>query len=156
MNLIFEKKIIYLICDIEFHDNVSRNLIKELLKNFVWILKWITHGVNRIQYFKFKTKTWNLDLAAAVNRKTIQYFLNSFLFFLFFFLVFIASLVCITLVKFSKFSLYNSTLSFSYIFDFFRNISSFDFLRKQNMYYQNKRKPVSKLVRFTKLNVAEE
>jgi hypothetical protein len=84
------------------------------------------------------------------------YFLNSFLFFLFFFLVFIASLVCITLVKFSKFSLYNSTLSFSYIFDFFKNISSFDFLRKQNMHYQNKRKPVSKLIRFTKLNVAEE
>ena len=84
------------------------------------------------------------------------YFLNSFLFFLFFFLVFIASLVCITLVKFSKFSLYNSTLSFSYIFDFFKNISSFDFLRKQSMHYQNKRKPVSKLIRFTKLNVAEE
>ena len=84
------------------------------------------------------------------------YFINSFLFFLFFFLIFIASLICIMLVKVSKFSLYNSTLSFSYIFDFFKNITSFDFLRKQSMLYQNKRKPVTKLIKFSKLNVAEK
>ena len=70
--------------------------------------------------------------------------------------LFIASLICIMLVKVSKFSLYNSTLSFSYIFDFFKNITSFDFLRKQSMLYQNKRKPVTKLIKFSKLNVAEK
>ena len=84
------------------------------------------------------------------------YFVNSFLFFLFTMLIFIASLVCIILVKSSKSSLYNSTLSLSYVFDFFKDLLAFDFLRKQNMNYQNKRKSTTRLVKFKKLNVAKK
>lgn len=84
------------------------------------------------------------------------YFINSFLFFLFTMLIFVASLVCIILVKSSKASLYNSTLSLSYVFDFFKDLLAFDFLRKQNMNYQNKRKSATRLVKFKKLNVAKK
>jgi hypothetical protein len=84
------------------------------------------------------------------------YFINSFLFFLFAILIFIASLICIILVKTSKASLYNTTLSFSYVFDFFKDFMSFDFLRKQNMNYQTKRKATTRLVKFKKLNVAKK
>ena len=71
-------------------------------------------------------------------------------------LIFIASLICILIVKTSKLTLYNSMLSFSYILDFFKDLVSFDFLRKQNMNYQNKKKPVTRLIKFKKLNVTKE
>jgi hypothetical protein len=78
------------------------------------------------------------------------------MFLIFMFLIFIASLICILIVKASKLSLYNSMLSFSYIFNFFKDLVSFDFLRKQNMNYQNKKKATTKLVKFKKLNAAKE
>ena len=84
------------------------------------------------------------------------YFINSFIFYLFIILIFIASLICIILVKNSKVTLYNNTLSFNYVFNFFKDLMSFDFLRKQNMNYQNKRNSTTKLVKFKKLNVAKK
>jgi len=84
------------------------------------------------------------------------YYLNSFMFLIFMFLIFIASLICILIVKTSKISLYNSMLSFNYVFNFFKDLVAFDFLRKQNMNYQNNKKPTTKLVKYKKLNVAKE
>lgn len=84
------------------------------------------------------------------------YSFNSPLFFLFACLIFIATLVCINLLRAIRVYSQQSTISMEYIFKFFKDLVGFDFLRKQNMTQQNKRKSVTRIVRFKKPNVAKE
>ncbi len=75
------------------------------------------------------------------------YFFNGFLLFIFGFLIFLASVICINILKASRVIItaaIGQTLS---IYNFFKDLLNFEFLRKQNMFYQNLRKPVTRLVK---------
>lgn len=84
------------------------------------------------------------------------YSFNSPLFFLFGCLIFVATLVCINLLRAVRIQSQQSVVSMEYIFKFFKDLVGFEFLRKQNMSQQNRRRPVNRLVRFKKQNVAKE
>lgn len=71
---------------------------------------------------------------------------NSFFFFVFTLLIFFTTILCINLYLGSKKNSLNATASFLKIFDFFRDFSSFSFMRKQNLVVQNLRRPVNRLV----------
>jgi hypothetical protein len=148
-------------------------LNKNRFFSFVFLLYFFCISFVFFLYFEFKIDTLNFlnginywdDYYESFSNIIMNdifglylsyYYINSFLFFLFMFLIFIASLICILIVKTSKLTLYNSMLSFSYILDFFKDLVSFDFLRKQNMNYQNKKKSITRLVKFKKLNVTKE
>lgn len=84
------------------------------------------------------------------------YNFNSPLFFMFGCLIFIATLVCINLLRAIRVQSQQNTVSMEYIFKFFKDLVGFEFLRKQNMSNQNRRRPVTRIVRFKKQNVAKE
>lgn len=71
------------------------------------------------------------------------YIFNGFIFFIFGFLILLTSIVCINLLKAIKSNIYtfinNSLNILKYVEDFI----SFDFLRKQDVFKQNLRKPVN-------------
>jgi hypothetical protein len=75
------------------------------------------------------------------------YIFNSFLLFLFGFLLFLVSISCISLLKASRFLVTSSAVSSMKIYNFFRDLLSFEFLRKQNLFFQNLRRPTSRLVK---------
>lgn len=78
------------------------------------------------------------------------YSFNSPLFFLFGCLIFVATLVCINLLRAVRIQSQQSVISMEYIYKFFKDLVGFEFLRKQNMSHQNRRKPVTRIVRFKK------
>ena len=84
------------------------------------------------------------------------YSFNSPLFFMFGCLIFIATLVCINLLRAIRVQSQQNTVSMAYIFKFFKDLVNFEFLRKQNMSNQNRRRPVTRIVRFKKQNAAKE
>lgn len=84
------------------------------------------------------------------------YSFNSPLFFLFACLIFFATLVCISLLRAIRVHSQENIISMEYIFKFFKDLVGFDFLRKQNMSQQNKRKSVTRIVRFKKSNAAKK
>lgn len=84
------------------------------------------------------------------------YSFNSPIFFMFGCLIFVATLVCINLLRAVRIQSQQSVISMEYIFKFFKDLVGFEFLRKQNMSQQNRRRPVTRVVRFKKPNAAEE
>lgn len=78
------------------------------------------------------------------------YSFNSPLLFLFACLILFATLVCISLLRAIRVHSQQSIVSMEYIFKFFKDLIGFDFLRKQNMNQQNKRRSVTRIVRFKK------
>lgn len=84
------------------------------------------------------------------------YFFNSFIFFLFGFLIFIASLICINLFLVIRRTAQERAVSFKYVFDFFKDLLAFEFLRKQSSSNQTRRKGTTRLVRKKKKNVTKK
>lgn len=86
------------------------------------------------------------------------YSFNSFLFFLFGLLLFFATLVCVNLFKIIRVQTQEHLVSFQYVFKFFKDLLSFDFLRKQTSYNQTARCSGTRLVRLKKKskNVAKK
>lgn len=78
------------------------------------------------------------------------YYFNGFLLFLFGFLIFLVSVVCVNLLRAAKVVTTASILSSLSIYNFFTDLLNFEFLRKQNLFFQNLRKPTTRLVKKTK------
>jgi hypothetical protein len=75
------------------------------------------------------------------------YYFNSLLFFLFGLLIFLATIICINLLNFSKQNSMDSLSLNLKVFNFFKDFLSFEFLRKQNLFYQNLKKPAARVIR---------
>ena len=75
------------------------------------------------------------------------YFFNGFLFFIFGLLVFLTSVVCINILRASKIGIVDAIASALSIYNFFYDLLNFEFLRKQNLFFQNLRKPTTRLVK---------
>lgn len=75
------------------------------------------------------------------------YTFNGFLLVVFGVLVFLASIVCINILKASKAGLTEAVVDFLSIYNFFTELLNFEFLRKQSLFFQNLRKPTSRLVK---------
>lgn len=75
------------------------------------------------------------------------YVFNGFLLFLFGFLLFLVSVLCISILKAARGVVLVNVASFMKIYDFFIDIVNFEFLRKQNLFFQNLRKPATRLVK---------
>lgn len=89
----------------------------------------------------------NLNIMNDLNSFFLNFFIfNSFFFFLFTLLIFFTTILCINLYLGSKKNSLGSVASFLKIFNFFKDFSSFSFMRKQNLVSQNLRKPVNRLV----------
>ncbi len=75
------------------------------------------------------------------------YFFNGFLLFIFGFLVFLTSIICVNLLRASKVSAVAAASAALRIYDFFYDLLSFEFLRKQNLFFQNLRRPNSRIIK---------
>lgn len=75
------------------------------------------------------------------------YFFNSFYFILFSILIFFTTIVCILIFNLTKKKSFKEISNFFNFFDNIRSIFNFNFLRKQNLNFQNLRKPVNRLVK---------
>ena len=78
------------------------------------------------------------------------YNFNGVLFFFFGLLLFFATLVCVNLFRVVRTRTQEHLVSMQYVFKFFKDLVSFDFLRKQGLTNQNQHRPVTRLVRFKK------
>ena len=84
-------------------------------------------------YESFKNNSMN-DFFVLLSS---YYFFNSFEFILIGFILFIGSIVCINIFKINKIDTNSNILEFISLFDFFKNVISYTFLRKQNLFNQN-------------------
>ena len=84
------------------------------------------------------------------------YNFNGFLFFLFGLLLFFATLVCVTLFRVVRTRTQEHLVSMQYVFNFFKDLVNFEFLRKQGMTNQTRRRSVTRLVRFKQKNVTKK
>jgi len=75
------------------------------------------------------------------------YLFNSFLFFTFGFLIFLASVICISILRASRLLVIDTIGAKMQIYSFFTDLLNFEFLRKQNLFFQNLRRPVTRVVK---------
>ena len=84
------------------------------------------------------------------------YNFNGFLFFLFAFLIFVATLTCVNFFKILRIKTQEHLVTFKYVFDFFKDLLNFEFLRKQNATNQTRRRPATRLVRSRPKNASKK
>lgn len=84
------------------------------------------------------------------------YDFNGVLFFIFSLLIFITSISTINLFKIIKIKTQEHLLTFQYIFDFFKDLLMFNFLRKQNMGRQVRRKASTRFVHTKRKNATKK
>lgn len=77
------------------------------------------------------------------------YVFNSFLFFLLGLLIFFTSIICVCTLKAARNTCAEAVVSSLLVYNFFSDLLSFEFLRKQNLVFQNLRKPTTRLVKKT-------
>lgn len=107
--------------------------------------------LNAIEHWDDYYEALNNDIMNDIFGLYLSYYsFNSPLFFLFGCLIFLATLVCISLLRAIRVYSQQNIVSMEYIFKFFKDLVGFDFLRKQNMTQQNKRRAVTRLVKFKK------
>lgn len=75
------------------------------------------------------------------------YIFNSFVFFIFGFLILLTSVICISVLRASRLLVVNALGAKMRVYDFFTDLLNFEFLRKQNLFFQNLRKPVNRIVK---------
>lgn len=75
------------------------------------------------------------------------YSFNGFLLFVFGFLIFLTSIICVSVLRAARGSLVLAAAESLSTYSFFRDLLNFEFLRKQNLFYQNLRKPATRLVK---------
>lgn len=96
----------------------------------------------------------NNDLAGLY---LCYYQANITLFIIFAFIIFFASLVCVNLAALSRIGVQQSLQPLQDVFNFVRDLLAFDFRRKQNLVQQQRRRSVTRFVKFAKPeNVTEE
>lgn len=84
------------------------------------------------------------------------YNFNGVLFFLFGLMIFSATLTCVNFFKILRVKTQEHLVTLQYVYNFFRDLVSFDFLRKQNLSNQTRRKPATRLVRSRPKNVTKK
>ena len=84
------------------------------------------------------------------------YSFNGFLFFLFALLIFIATLTCVNFFKILRVKTQEHLVTLQYVYNFFQDLLNFEFLRRQNLTNQSRRKPVTRLVRSRPKNVTKK
>jgi hypothetical protein len=84
------------------------------------------------------------------------YSFNSFLLFLFALILFFITIICVLMFKLLQTSAQQESINLHDLFNFFSDYCLSFFLRKQNLFNQIKRKPVNRLVKIKKSNVAEK
>lgn len=75
------------------------------------------------------------------------YAFNGFLLFVFGFLIFLTSIICVGVLRAARGGLVLAAADSLAVYSFFRDLLNFEFLRKQNLFYQNLRKPTTRLVK---------
>lgn len=84
------------------------------------------------------------------------YTFNGVLFFLFAVLIFIATLTCVNFFKILRIKTQEHLVTFQDIYAFFQDLVNFEFLRKQNLTNQIRRKAATRLVRSRPKNVTKK
>ena len=75
------------------------------------------------------------------------YYFNNNLLIIFGFLIFLASVICINLLKLTKNISFDTTNIFLKLFNFFNDFINFNFLRVQNLFKQNLKKPNVRIIK---------
>lgn len=75
------------------------------------------------------------------------YVFNACLLVIFGFLIFLASIICVGVLRAARAGLVLAIASALATYSFFKELLSFEFLRKQSLFYQNLRKPTTRLVK---------
>ena len=64
--------------------------------------------------------------------------------------------MCVTLFRVVRTRTQEHLVSMQYVFNFFKDLVNFEFLRKQGMTNQTRRRSVTRLVRFKQKNVTKK
>lgn len=94
----------------------------------------------------YESKTY-LGLNDICSLFLSYYAFNGFLLFVFGFLIFLTSIICVGVLRAARGGLVLAAADSLAVYSFFRDLLNFEFLRKQNLFYQNLRKPTTRLVK---------
>jgi hypothetical protein len=86
------------------------------------------------------------DVANDIHALFLSYYcLNSLIFIIFGFIIFITTIVCIMILRCARLTYAAVIAKFLGITGYFTSFTSYEFLRKQNMFFQGLRRPVTTL-----------
>ncbi len=158
---VIELTVFFIIILFLFFFNFSGDLKHS--KNFFWkfIFLFLIFFNFFFDDFSLKAELLNFnfffdDFYEALNNHVLNdihalflsyYLFNSTLLFIFGFLIFLTTIVCISLLRAARNTVLATIGSLLSVYSFFLDLLNFEFLRKQNLFFQNLRKPVNRLVK---------
>ena len=132
-------------------------LLNFLFYLYIYTKPFINKQLNSFSYYDdYYSSIWNKINNDLAGLYICYYQINIPLFVIFAFFIFFATLACVQLSNISKIKVQIALTSLKFVFNFFTDLLSFDFKRRQNNIFQQRRYAYTRFVNFNKTNVTEE